>query len=89
MGIAQNLLRDVLGDVASEVQLLHDAQHEELAQATEIVNNAIGDATWSCIAVSPSHARWAVGVAGNRKRREAAAKLALCATLAPEADNYS
>jgi len=89
MGIAQNLLRDVLGDVASEVQLLHDAQHEELAQATEIVNNAIGDATWSCIAVSPSHARWAVGVAGKRKRREAAAKLALCATLAPEADNYS
>merc|ERR1711972_65638 len=51
--------------------------------------NAEGEDHPICVAICPSQQKWAVGAAGNWKKREQAARLALCVALAANVEDFS
>jgi len=70
---------------ADAVELVHDAEWKEFPELGEAIKAAGGEEVSICLAICPGRNSWAVGVAGKTKVREPAARLALCAALAPEA----
>lgn len=86
MSAANNLLYDLAGDATSEVILNDDTDwsaHPEVGHALRVIGQ---EEVSMCIAVCPGLGCWAVGLASQKKKREQAARLALCLALAGNAD---
>jgi len=81
-GSSTHLLSDIVGDIATEVTITHDADWEQFPDIGEAIKEATGEE--QCFAVATSAGTWAIGVANGWKGRESAAKLALALALASQ-----
>jgi len=80
-GAAARVLGDLVGDIATEVQVIHDPDWEQFPEIGELVKAATGEDNCVAVFACPSRATWAVGVAAGWKGREAAGKVALAFAL--------
>jgi len=82
--IAASTLTELLGDDASGMEMIDDSEgafFPELAAALDRAGCS-KEERFICIALSEKLQRFGVGIAGNKKNRERAAKLALAVALA-------
>lgn len=86
---SNNLTFDLAGESAAEIELKHDTEWAEYPEVGAAIKAAGGDDTPICIALHPSQGKWAVGMAGNWKKREQAARLALCVAMAANLEDFS
>lgn len=85
---AGNLLWDIAGETAGEIELTHDADWTLFPDVGEAMKAAGGEVQPLCIAVCASQGKWAIGAGGQWKKREQAARLALCIALAANIDDF-
>lgn len=81
------ILQELLGD--EEVVMNHDTDWTLFPEVGEALKEQGIDEMSFCVAVCASHGKWAVGLAGNWKKREQATRLALCVALAANAESLS
>jgi hypothetical protein len=88
-GSAAYILSDLVGgDYDEEVQLQHDADHEQFPEISEALKELgqEGDSAHT-VAFCHSQGTWAVGIGGQWKKRETIAKLALCVALIEKSED--
>jgi len=83
---SQAILRDLAGESADAVVLIHDPSWAEFPEVGEALKQAGGDEECMCIAQSADPALWALGLGNKWKNREQAARLALSLALAASTD---
>lgn len=81
---AAYLLSEIVGDVSTEVTIVHDPDWEQFPEISKAVKQAGGEENCHAVATCPAHSKWAVGLANGKKGREAACKLALSVAIACE-----
>jgi hypothetical protein len=75
------IIYDLLGDdKGDKLELIHDPEWTQFPEVGMAMKEA--GLEENCIAVAKADGRWAIGMGGNWKGRENAAKLALCVALA-------
>jgi hypothetical protein len=80
------MIAQLLGDGSeTDIELVHDEEWVTFPEVGDAMTKLGLGEDPICVALSPQHARWAVGVGGKWKQRENAARLALCAALADQA----
>jgi len=79
-----HILSDIVGNIAAEVQIIHDADWEQYPEIGEVVKAAVGEENCFAVAICASRATWGIGVANGWKGRESAAKLALSLAFASQ-----
>merc|ERR1719188_294134 len=78
------VLGDIVGDISTEVEIVHDADWEQYPDIGQVVQQATGEEHCFAVAVCASQAKWGIGLASGHKGRENAAKLALAVSLASD-----
>mmetsp|Transcript_25431 Transcript_25431/g.72627 ORF Transcript_25431/g.72627 Transcript_25431/m.72627 type:complete len:492 (-) Transcript_25431:180-1655(-) len=88
-GSGAHILGELVGDIATEVLITHDADWETYPEVGAAVKAASGEENCFAIAMCPSAGVWGIGVANGWKGREASCKvalaLAICRANAPAA----
>jgi hypothetical protein len=74
------IVYDLLGDDTDKLEMVHDPEWTQFPEVGMAMKEA--NLEENCMAVAKADGRWAVGMGGNWKQRENAAKLALCVALA-------
>eukprot|EP00933_Yihiella_yeosuensis_P023559 TRINITY_DN18352_c0_g1_i1.p1 TRINITY_DN18352_c0_g1~~TRINITY_DN18352_c0_g1_i1.p1 ORF type:complete len:730 (-),score=180.11 TRINITY_DN18352_c0_g1_i1:56-2245(-) len=87
MSSANNLMYDLAADKSGDVVLVNDPDWSEFPQVGEAVKASGFEEIAQCVATCQSTGKYAVGLATQKKKREQAAKLALCIALAADADS--
>lgn len=78
------VLGDCVGDISTEVEIIHDADWTQYPDIGETIKAATGEDHCFAVAVCASQAKWGLGLASGWKGRESAAKLALAVSLASD-----
>lgn len=78
------VLGDCVGDIATEVEIIHDADWTQYPDIGETIKAATGEEHCFAVAVCASQAKWGLGLASGWKGRESAAKLALAVSMASD-----
>lgn len=81
---SSNMLYDLVGDIESKVEIVHDAECAQFPEVAEAIKEAGVEENCIAIAACAEQGKWAVGLAGGWKPRESAAKAALCIALAAD-----
>jgi hypothetical protein len=84
---ATHILYDLGVDAGTDVELVHDPDWSKHPQIGEGLISLGYEEAALCVAVCRSKSIWAVGLAGNKKKRIQAARLSLCIALAANADS--
>jgi len=77
-------LSEVAGDIAAEVQIVHDADWEQFPEIGEVIKDATGEEQCFAVAICASKGTWAIGVGNGWKTRESSAKVSLALALAAQ-----
>merc|ERR1719277_2230440 len=83
---AHSILSDLVGDISAEVIITHDTDWDVFPEVGAAVQQAGGEENCLGIAACPSQGKWAVALAGGKKGRENAGKLALALALAADSE---
>ncbi|CAK0834685.1 unnamed protein product [Prorocentrum cordatum] len=86
--IANAILPQLVDNLLADVVLNHDQDWQNYPEVGRAVVTAGGEENGFCVGICAPRGRWAVGLGGGWKTREASAKLALCVVLAQEHPNY-
>eukprot|EP00930_Biecheleria_cincta_P068192 TRINITY_DN5539_c0_g1_i1.p1 TRINITY_DN5539_c0_g1~~TRINITY_DN5539_c0_g1_i1.p1 ORF type:complete len:482 (-),score=77.81 TRINITY_DN5539_c0_g1_i1:632-2077(-) len=78
------ILREIVGDLTTQVQLLHDPDWEQFPEIGPVLKQATGEEECFGVAYCPQRGVWGIGVASGWKNRESACRLALSIALAKQ-----
>jgi len=79
-----HILREILGDITTQTQLIHDADWEQFPEIGPILKQATGEEDCFGVAYCPQRGVWGIGIATGWKPRENSCRLALALALAKQ-----
>lgn len=79
-----DILYKLVGEMYDSIEFKHDTEWDQFPEVGAAMTAAGAEENCFCVALLPEMQKWAVGIAGGKKPRESAARLALAVAIAME-----